>query len=116
MLLVLEFFNPVYYKPSSLSDSLASFFKDSDLFILEREDGKLTLKEQNEYITKIGAGELDQVPKEWAKNIFVGRSSHDTVAISSSEIRKMIVDGDDGWEDKTFAGVAEYIRKEKCYL
>ncbi|GME76037.1 unnamed protein product [Ambrosiozyma monospora] len=57
---LVRFLNPAYYKPSSLEDSLTPFFKDSDLFILEREDGKLTLKEQNEYINKIGTGELDQ--------------------------------------------------------
>ncbi|AOW26933.1 hypothetical protein MG5_01281 [Candida albicans P57072] len=131
---LIRIFDPKYYLPDKLSNSLENFMKNTDLFCLTRLDNSFSQLEQSKYIDDIKRGDHEEIPSHWSDNIYLlppkkeieinqrgGEINQeiDVATISSSSIRKQIEIGDhpDGktWKSQVLPDIANYIIKEDLY-
>ncbi|KAK6455506.1 nicotinate-nucleotide adenylyltransferase [Scheffersomyces xylosifermentans] len=113
---LIRIFNPKYYLPDKLSNSLEEFMKSTDLFCLTRNDDKITIDEQSNYLTDIKEGKHEHIPKHWSDNIFlINNYSANVGLISSSSIRADIIASNNNWQDKVIPEVKDFIINENLY-
>lgn len=114
---LVRIFNPKYYLPDKLLESLSIFMKTTDLFCLTRNDDKISNKEQTQYVSDISNGKLEHVPSHWSSNIHLINNTDDSAdkigLISSSSIRKEI--SQNNWHNQVIPEIKEYIVKEGLY-
>lgn len=118
---LVRIFDPKYYLPDKLSDSLNEFMQVTDLFCLTRKDNLATYKEQAGYIDDILNGKHAHIPTHWLLGVHMHsreeleHPNDEIGAISSSAIRRAVVSRKEEWRDSVLAEVAEYIAREGVY-
>ncbi|EMG46088.1 POF1 Nicotinamide mononucleotide adenylyltransferase [Candida maltosa Xu316] len=116
---LVRIFNPKYYLPDKLSNSLEQFMKNTDLFCLTRTDKAFTVDEQSQYVNNIKNGGHEEIPPHWSDNIYLLENlgnEHDLIAtISSSAIRKQIGEGNEDWKPEVLSEITEYIVQNNLY-
>ncbi len=97
---LIRIFDPKYYLPKTIGESLASFMANTNIFVLTRNDGDKEaskyMKEQQQYVDNIANGELGpDVPncKDWASKIQIASNTSESLNVSSSGLRKMFTEG-----------------------
>ncbi|KAH3682591.1 hypothetical protein WICPIJ_006442 [Wickerhamomyces pijperi] len=100
---IIRFFEERYYKPKSLFEALDDFMGKNELFCLTR--GDCELKHAKEFQQKIAL----QCSEKWNENIIMVEGDASVRNISSSFIRKNILDGNTAWEDLVIAEIKNYI-------
>ena len=68
---LIRIFDPKYYLPDKLSNSLENFMKNTDLFCLTRLDNSFSQLEQSKYIDDIKRGDHEEIPSHWSDNIYL---------------------------------------------
>ncbi|RCK63930.1 Nicotinamide mononucleotide adenylyltransferase [Candida viswanathii] len=115
---LIRIFNPKYYLPDKLSNSLEQFMKNTDLFCLTRTDETFSHDQQSKYVDDIKRGSHEEIPSHWSDNIYllenIGNNSRIST-ISSSAIRKCIKDQDEIWKSEVLPEVSDYIVQEELY-
>ncbi|RCK63568.1 Nicotinamide mononucleotide adenylyltransferase [Candida viswanathii] len=115
---LIRIFNPKYYLPDKLSNSLEQFMKNTDLFCLTRTDETFSRDQQSKYVDDIKRGSHEEIPSHWSDNIYllenIGNNSRIST-ISSSAIRKCIKDQDEIWNSEVLPEVSDYIVQEELY-
>ncbi|CDK27004.1 unnamed protein product [Kuraishia capsulata CBS 1993] len=114
---LIRVFDPKYYTPASVRDSLSSFMDLSELFVLTRDDGLHSLDDQKRYIENIRLGKTDTIPKEWYSKIHMVDGQKESTAISSSALRRSISSKEDSsiWKPYTIDAISEYITAAGLY-
>ena len=133
---LIRIFNPKYYLPDKLSNSLETFMKNTDLFCLTRLDKSFSQIDQSKFIDDIRKGDHEEIPSHWSDNIYLvppkeidnknSNNGIDIATLSSSSIRKQIenenantntnTNGDgETWKSEVLPEIANYIIKENLY-
>lgn len=117
---LIRIFDPKYYLPDKLSDSLNNFMKSTDLFCLTRNDNDSTYLQQINYVKEIHHGKHEHIPRNWSRNIFLFEKEGnydeqlDVIgAISSSSIRKNIAGS--SWHSQVIPEIKQYIIDHNLY-
>lgn len=118
---LVRIFDPKYYLPDKLSDSLNNFMKATDLFCLTRKDNLTTYQEQAHYMDDIRSGKHAHIPSHWSLGVHIHsreeleHPNDEIGSISSSAIRKGALLGDSGWKNAVIPDIAAYIAQENIY-
>ena len=115
---LIRIFNPKYYLPDKLTNSLEQFMKNTDLFCLTRTDETFTHDQQSKYVDDIKSGSHEDIPSHWSDNIYllenIGNNNRIST-ISSSAIRDCIKHQEEIWKSEVLPDVTEYIIQENLY-
>lgn len=118
---LIRIFDPKYYLPDKLSDSLNNFMRSTDLFCLTRNDENNTYLQQINFMHEIQHGKHEHIPHNWSHNIFMLEKTGDydekldTIgAISSSNIRNNVKSSD--WHQQVIPEVKQYITENDLYI
>ncbi|KAI5954324.1 hypothetical protein KGF54_002099 [Candida jiufengensis] len=113
---LIRIFDPKYYLPDKLSNSLDHFMKMTDLFCLTRQNEHISIIQQSGYVKDISKGKHDEIPKSWSNNIFLLKNLNEDIAqISSSSIRKEIKEGKSNWKLQVLPEIEKYITENNLY-
>ncbi|KAI5962423.1 uncharacterized protein KGF55_003499 [Candida pseudojiufengensis] len=114
---LIRIFDPRYYLPDKLSNSLDHFMKMTDLFCLTRPTDEINVLQQPNYVKEIASGKHEEIPSSWSNSIFLLKDLNEKLAqISSSSIRKSIINGDNkDWELQVIPEIRDYIIENKLY-
>lgn len=115
---LVRIFNPKYYLPDKLTNSLEQFMRNTDLFCLTRTDDTFTHAEQSKYVDDIKSGSHEDIPSHWSDNIYLMENignNNKISNISSSAIRKYIKDEEEIWKSEVLPKVSDYIVQEDLY-
>lgn len=107
---LVRIFDPKYYLPDKLLDSLNAFMKATDLFCLTRTYG-LSIEEQHEYVAGIVKGHHVHIPSTWHDSVHLHLGDDAVGEISSSAIRNLPQD----WRRFVIPDVGDYIVEENLY-
>lgn len=110
---ITRLFDAKYYS-DSVENSLDSFFKNNSVVVLLRDDGKVSIDDQVEYFNSISIGTCANIPSKWMKKIFITQSPSEW-GISSSNIRKMIANGDCNWQTMVIPSIKSAILDSGLY-
>lgn len=90
---IVRILDPKYYLPQSLPEALNDFMSSTNFFCLTRGSGA-ELSEQTKYCSNISQGLYEPtIPREWGAKIQLELNDGKYADISSSSIRKAIVNG-----------------------
>lgn len=110
---LIRIFDPKYYKPFGIDETLTDFMQLNEFFCLTRTDEKNDdVDAQHQYVHDIASGETE-LPREWATKIHLVEGDDNYLHISSSTIRKQTNEAN--WEAQVVPTIAEYIKHEELY-
>lgn len=96
---IIRILDPKYYAPATLTDAMNDFFMRNEFYCIARGHG--ALKDQLQYLSDIESGKFEPIiPVRWASRIHLLKSETKYQDISSSYIRKILIEGR-GNEDAT---------------
>lgn len=92
---LIRIFDPKYYLPDKLLDSLNEFMKTTDIFCLTRQDNVNTYQNQVDYVRRIRHGKIAHIPQAWSDSVhifsFENQADIDALgAVSSSAVRQAV--------------------------
>lgn len=115
---LIRIFNPKYYLPYTLKESLNTFMECTDIFCLTRSDDDSSFQEQLVYVNDIKIGKKIEIPNKWANSIYLKHKQDDLdklSEISSSNIRKQVTQKNHNWENKVIPEIKDYIKSNNLY-
>lgn len=114
---LIRIFNPKYYLPDKLSNSLDNFMKTTNLFCLTRNfDQSIDENYQNSFLNTIKTGNHDDIPSHWGENIYLVNNNDEHIRnISSSTTRNEIESSDPNWKLKVLPQIRDLIIKNGLY-
>lgn len=118
---LVRIFDPKYYVPDRLLDSLREFMETTDLFCLTRKDNLVSYHNQVNYVTRMRHGLIAAVPLAWSNSVhlftFPTAEENDRLgAVSSSSIRTALADDNQRLEGLPLIPlIKSYIRQNNLY-
>lgn len=92
---IIRIFDPKYYEPETVFEALSECMSYSEFFCLTREIEGLPFGSQVSFIDSIKSGEMHSIPSWWAKKIHLVKNDEKMTSLSSSLVRKMVLDNCD---------------------
>lgn len=119
---LIRLFDMKYYNDKkNIIESLNPLFENSKILTFLRDDGKLSINQQETYIESIKNCKIMNkniefdIPSKWGNNILM-TSSINEWGISSSNIRNEVFENlNDNWEDKVIPNIAKFIKDNQLY-
>lgn len=108
--------DPKYYVPQTLEEAMDDFMSHTGFFCLTRgeegdKDDSEEFIKQTKYVDDISSGVFEpSIPRKWGSNIQIEVNNNSYCSISSSQIRKSLIQKDyTSVEGKLPASILEYI-------
>lgn len=115
---LLRIFDPKYYVPDKLLDSLNEFMQTTDLFCLTRNDKLVSYQNQVDYVKRMRHGLIAAVPLAWSNSVhlftFPTKEENERLgAVSSTSIRAAMADNQS--DIPVIPTVKDYIQLHHLY-